>query len=59
MNNKKLLLSKTGSSDTANQPNIENNKVACPHGSSTGALDKEQMFYLQLKESQKQKQKTF
>lgn len=47
MNNKNLLLSKTAKAYSKPQLNIENNKVACSHGSSTGALDKEQMFYLQ------------
>ena len=49
MNNKNLLLSKRAKAFSKPQLNIENNDVACSHGSSTGALDKEQMFYLQTR----------
>lgn len=47
MNNKNLLLSRTAKAFSKPQLNIENNDVECSHGSSTGALDKEQLFYLQ------------
>lgn len=49
MNNKNLLLSKKAKAFSKPQLNIENNDVACSHGSSTGALDKEQLFYLQTR----------
>ena len=54
MNNKNLLLSKRAKAFSKPQLNIENNDVACSHGSSTGALDKEQLFYLQSRGLTKQ-----
>tara|TARA_B100001287_G_scaffold268835_1_gene265564 strand:- start:200 stop:841 length:642 start_codon:yes stop_codon:yes gene_type:complete len=58
MNNKNLLLSRTAKAFSKPQLNIENNDVACSHGSSTGALDKEQMFYLQSRGLSKSDAKT-
>ena len=57
MNNKNLLLSKRAKAFSKPQLNIENNDVACSHGSSTGALDKEQMFYLQTRGLTKEESK--
>ena len=47
--NKNLLLSKTATVESCPQLEIANCDVKCTHGSTTGQLDPEQVFYLQAR----------
>ena len=47
MQNKNILLKNTAKVYSKPQLKIDNNQVKCSHGSTTGSLDKDQMFYLQ------------
>ena len=44
--NKNLLLSKTARAVSRPELRIENDDVTCAHGSATGEIDPEQLFYL-------------
>jgi len=47
--NKNILLSETGTVNTKPQLEIYADDVKCSHGSSTGVLDPEQLFYLRAR----------
>jgi len=47
MSNKNLLLDTTSKAFAKPELNILNSNVVCSHSSTTGALDEEQLFYLQ------------
>lgn len=49
MDNKNLLLSNTAQMDTKPQLEIYADDVKCSHGSATGQINKDQVFYLQAR----------
>lgn len=49
MDNKNLLLSKTAKMDTKPQLEIYADDVKCSHGSASGQIDENQIFYLQAR----------
>ena len=49
MNNRNLVLSRTGEIDTKPELEIYTDDVKCSHGATTGQLDKDAIFYLQTR----------
>lgn len=47
LSNKNLLMNDGARADSLPQLKIDNNDVKCSHGSTTGKVDEEQVFYLQ------------